>query len=58
MKLKPFRLKAIVEIPSDVSQMPTTGHIARKKCSARLLLKYAYWKVSLFVLPELVSEIR
>ena len=57
-----------LEATTDVSQMPTTGQIARKKCSAQLLLKDAYWKsevavsshdvVSLFVLPELVSEIR
>ena len=43
LKLKPFKLKAIVDTPRDVNQIPTTGHSARKKCSERLLLKDAYW---------------
>jgi hypothetical protein len=46
LKLRPFRLKAIVEMPSEVNQMPTTGQNARKKCSERELLKDAYWKIS------------
>ena len=37
------KLKAIVDTPRDVNQIPTTGHSARKKCSERLLLKDAYW---------------
>ena len=31
LKLNPFRLNAIVHIPMDVSHMPTTGQVARKK---------------------------
>ena len=38
LKLKPLRLNAIVETPRAVSQIPTTGHVARKKCSALELL--------------------
>ena len=47
LKLKPLRLKAIVLTPRAVNQMPMTGHAARKKWSERLLLKEAYWKISL-----------
>jgi hypothetical protein len=43
--LNPLRLKAMVEIPIAVNQIPRTGHNARKKCSARELLKDAYWKM-------------
>jgi len=43
--MKPFRLKAIVEIPKAVNQIPTTGQIAKKKCSERELLNEAYWKI-------------
>ena len=42
LKLKPLRLKAIVQIPIEVSHMPTTGQVPRKKCRARELLKEAY----------------
>jgi hypothetical protein len=45
LKLNPFRLKAIVERPREVNQIPTTGHAARKKCRERELLKDAYWKI-------------
>jgi hypothetical protein len=45
LKLKPFKLKAIVEIPSEVNQIHTTGHTARKKCNERELLNEAYWKI-------------
>jgi len=31
LKLKPFRLKAMVDTPRAVNQMPTTGQAARKK---------------------------
>ena len=31
LKLKPFRLKAMVDTPMDVNQMPTTGQARRKK---------------------------
>ena len=31
LKLKPFRLKAMVLTPRAVNQMPTTGQAARKK---------------------------
>ena len=41
MKLNPFRLNAIVEIPSAVNQIPTTGQMASKKCSDLELLKEA-----------------
>ena len=47
LKLRPFRLNAIVETPRAVNQMPTTGQAARKKWRLRLLLKDAYWKISL-----------
>ena len=40
-----MRLKAIVETPRAVNQIPTTGQAARKKCSERELLKEAYWKI-------------
>jgi len=43
LKLKPFRLKAMVLMPSDVNQIPITGHAAKKKCNARLLSNEAYW---------------
>ena len=46
MKLKPFKLKAIVEIPSAVNQMHTTGNAAKKKCNDRELLNEAYWKIN------------
>jgi hypothetical protein len=45
LKLKPFRLKAIVLTPREVNQMPTTGQAARKKWRLRLLLKQACWKI-------------
>ena len=45
LKLKPFKLKAIVEIPRAVNQIPTTGHAAKKKCKERELLNEAYWKI-------------
>jgi len=38
-------LKAIVEIPIAVNQIPITGQIARKKWSERELLNEAYWKI-------------
>jgi hypothetical protein len=31
--------------PSEVNQIPTTGHAARKKCKSRELLNQAYWKI-------------
>ena len=31
VELKPFRLKAMVDTPRAVNQMPTTGQAARKK---------------------------
>jgi hypothetical protein len=37
--LKPFKLKAIVDKPKAVNQIPTTGQIAKKKCKERELLK-------------------
>jgi hypothetical protein len=45
LKLKPFKLNAIVEIPKAVNQIPITGHAAKKKCNERELLKLAYWKI-------------
>jgi hypothetical protein len=42
---KPFKLKAIVEIPKAVNQIPTTGQIAKKKCKDLELLNEAYWKI-------------
>jgi hypothetical protein len=39
LKLKPFKLNAIVEIPKAVNQIPTTGQAAKKKCKERELLK-------------------
>ena len=40
LKLKPLRLKAIVETPSAANQMPTTGQAAKKEMQTeRLLLK-------------------
>ena len=47
VKVKPLRLKAIVQIPMEVSHMPTTGKAPRKKCRERELLKEAYWNISL-----------
>lgn len=45
--LKPFKLKAIVDKPKAVNQIPTTGQIAKKKCKERELLKaknrLIYW---------------
>ena len=35
LKLKPFKLNAIVEIPKAVNQIPTTGHAAKQKCKER-----------------------
>ena len=46
LKLKPFRLNAIVLIPKAVNQIPTTGQAAKKKCKERELLKLAYWNIS------------
>ena len=46
LKLNPFRLNAIVEIPKAVNQIQITGKAARKKWSARELLKDAYWKIN------------
>jgi hypothetical protein len=31
LKLNPFKLNAIVEIPNDVNQIPITGNAAKKK---------------------------
>ena len=45
LKLKPFRLKAMVLMPRLVNQLPTTGQAARKKWRLRLLLKEAYRKI-------------
>jgi hypothetical protein len=45
LKLKPFKLNAIVEIPKAVNQIPTTGQAAKKKCNERELLNEAYWKI-------------
>jgi len=45
LKLKPFKLKAIVDRPKAVNQIPTTGHAARKKCNERELLNDAYWNL-------------
>merc|ERR1712146_634006 len=45
LKLKPFKLNAIVEIPKAVNQIPITGQAAKKKCKERELLKLAYWKI-------------
>ena len=45
LRFRPFKLKAMVATPIAVNQIPTTGHAARKKCSARELLKEAYWKI-------------
>jgi len=38
LKLKPFKLNAIVLIPIEVTQIPITGQAAKKKCKARELL--------------------
>lgn len=43
--MRPFRLKAIVETPREVHQIPTTGHRARKKWRLRELLKEENWKM-------------
>ena len=32
LKFNPLRLKAIVEIPNDVNQIPITGNTANAKC--------------------------
>ena len=45
LKLNPFKLNAIVEIPKAVNQIPTTGQAAKKKCNERELLNEAYWKI-------------
>ena len=45
LKFSPFKLNAMVATPIAVSQIPTTGYAARKKCSARELLNDAYWKI-------------
>ena len=45
LKLKPFKLNAIVDKPKAVNQIPTTGHAAKKKCNERELLNDAYWKI-------------
>ena len=47
LKLKPFKLNAIVQIPIEVNHTQTTGNTARKKCKLLELLKDAYWKISL-----------
>ena len=36
LKLNPFRLNAMVDIPMDVNQTQTTGNTAKKKCSCLL----------------------
>jgi hypothetical protein len=41
-KFNPLRLKAMVETPIAVSQIPTTGHAPKKKCKDLELLKDAY----------------
>ena len=41
LKLKPFKLNAMVLIPKAVNQIPTTGHAASKKCKERLTLQIA-----------------
>lgn len=45
LKLKPFKLNAIVDKPNDVNQIPITGQAAKKKCNERELLNEAYWKI-------------
>jgi len=45
LKLKPFKLNAIVQIPIEVNHTQTTGNVARKKCKLLELLKEAYWKI-------------
>jgi len=45
LKLKPFKLNAIVDKPKAVNQIPITGQAAKKKCNERELLKEAYWKI-------------
>ena len=47
LKLKPFKLNAIVHIPMDVNHTHTTGNTAKKKCRERELLNEAYWKINL-----------
>lgn len=42
LKFSPFRLKAIVEIPNDVNQIPITGNTANAKCKERELLNELY----------------
>jgi len=38
-------LKAIVDKPKAVNQIPITGQAAKKKCNERELLNEAYWKI-------------
>jgi hypothetical protein len=38
LKLKPFKLNAIVDRPKAVNQIPITGQAAKKKCNERELL--------------------
>jgi hypothetical protein len=68
LKLKPLRLKAIVDKPKAVNQIPITGQAAKKKCNERELLKEAYWNstkvtvssydvVSFFFLSKTVSSL-
>ena len=45
LKLKPFKLNAIVQIPIEVNHTQTTGKTARKKCKLLELLNEAYWKI-------------
>ena len=45
LKLNPFKLNAIVEIPSDVNQIHTTGQIQTIKRDALNLLNETYWKI-------------
>jgi len=45
LKFKPFKLKAIVDKPKAVNQIPITGQAAKKKCNERELLNEAYWKI-------------
>ena len=47
LKFRPFRLKAIVDTPRDVNQIPITGHAAKKKCRLLELLKLPYWNINL-----------
>ena len=47
LKLNPFKLNAIVQIPIEVNHTHTTGNTARKKCKLLELLNEAYWKINL-----------